>query len=178
MGRKWGDAKAVEAFGRICELLAQGESLRAICARDGMPRRETVLEWVHDEDRFPGMSIQYARAREFQADYWADEIIEIADDSTGDWVETDKGRVVDHENIQRARLRVEIRKWLMSKLRPGQYGDSIRQEVTGKDGGPIAVEAWEWARKASTAELDEEIKRLEALALHRFTNRTPGDDDD
>ena len=46
---------------------------------------------------------QYARAREEQADKLFREIIEIADDASGDYVTTSDGkRIVDHENIQRS----------------------------------------------------------------------------
>src|SRR5258708_32882014 len=55
---------------------------------------------------------QYARAREEQADKLFREIIEIADEASGDYVTTSDGkRIVDHENIQRSRLRVDARKW-------------------------------------------------------------------
>src|SRR5258708_5885028 len=68
----------------ICERLSQGESLRRICGDERMPDKSTVLRWlaVHQEFRD-----QYARAREAQADYWAEEIIEISDDGTHDYVE-------------------------------------------------------------------------------------------
>jgi terminase small subunit-like protein len=59
---------------------------------------------------------QYARAREEQADKFFKEIIEIADDASGDYVTTSDGkRIVDHENIQRSRLRVDARKWAAAR---------------------------------------------------------------
>ena len=58
-------------------------------------------------------------------------IIEIADDTSGDFVINERGeRTVDHENINRARLRVDARKWLMSKLHPQRYGDRVTADVT------------------------------------------------
>jgi hypothetical protein len=45
--------------------------------------------------------------------------------------------VVDHENIQRARLRVDSRKWILSKMLPKIYGD--RSELVGRDGGPVQI---------------------------------------
>jgi hypothetical protein len=39
--------------------------------------------------------------------------------------------------VQRARLKVDTRKWLLSKLQPKKYGDKLDMNVAGKDGGPI-----------------------------------------
>src|SRR3954451_6383604 len=64
-------------------------------------------------------------AREAQADRFANEIIEIADDTSGDWVERDGVVVADHEHIQRSKLRVDTRKWLMARMVPKKYGDKI-----------------------------------------------------
>lgn len=65
----------------------------------------------------------------------ADELVEIADDGTNDYVEreVDGGvRVVfDGEHFQRSRLRVDTRKWVLSKVLPKIYGDKIGVEVTG-----------------------------------------------
>jgi hypothetical protein len=75
---------------------------------------------------------RYARAREEQADKLFREIIEIADDASGDYVTTSDGkRIVDHENIQRSRLRVDARKWAAARLAPKKYGDHISHDVKG-----------------------------------------------
>lgn len=66
-----------------------------------------------------------------QVEYWAHEIIEIADDASGDFVINERGeRIVEHENINRARLKIDARKWLMSKLHPQRYGDRVAADVT------------------------------------------------
>jgi len=65
-----------------------------------------------------------------QVEYWAHEIIEIADDTSGDFINERGERVVDHEHINRAKLRVDARKWLMSKLHPQRYGDRVTADVT------------------------------------------------
>ena len=71
-----------------------------------------------------------ARAREEQADKLLREIIEIADDASGDYVTTSDGkRIVDHENIQRSRLRVDARKWAAARLAPRKYGDHISHQT-------------------------------------------------
>jgi hypothetical protein len=76
---------------------------------------------------------QYARAREEQADFLFEQCLAIADDDSGDvTIVTDgKGNAVervDHENIQRSRLRVDTRKWMAAKLAPEKYGDRVMHE--------------------------------------------------
>jgi hypothetical protein len=97
-----------ELAARICARLASGESLRAICADEDMPPESTVREWAVDDRE--GFAAQYARAREAQADFHADEIIEIADSA---------------EDAQLGRLRVDARKWVASKLAPKRYGERL-----------------------------------------------------
>jgi terminase small subunit-like protein len=119
----------------ICAEIAAGKSMREICRADGMPDMRTVFRWLAAHAEF---CQQYARAREAQADYMAEEILEIADDATNDWTKREDGSdAVNTEVVQRSRLRVDARKWLMAKLQPKKYGDRIAQEVTGGDGLPL-----------------------------------------
>ena len=110
----------------ICRLLADGLGLREICDREGMPAKGTVFRWLSER---PSFQDRYARARELQAEHYADEIIEISDDATNDWMKRMQGEevvdVINHDHIARSRLRVDARKWLMSKLAPKKYGDKI-----------------------------------------------------
>ena len=108
----------------ICQRLADGESLREICREDNMPSESAVRGWVvQDVD---GLHARYARAREAQMDRWAEEIIEIGDDATNDWMtRRDGSKSVDQEVVNRARLRIDARKWLMSKLAPKTYGEKV-----------------------------------------------------
>lgn len=119
----------------ICLRLAEGESLRAICRDDDMPSQTTVFRWLAAK---PTFCEQYTRARALQAERWSEEIIEISDDATRDTVQTEAGERADHEWISRSRLRVDTRKWLMSKLAPKKYGDKLLH--AGPDGtGPVTV---------------------------------------
>lgn len=117
----------------ICLRMAEGETLRQICRDKHLPARSTVYRWL---SKNPAFADQYALAREALVAAWADEIIDIADDGTTDYV-TKVGRngaeyeAVDQEHIQRSRLRVDTRRWLLSKLNPGQYGDHMEVEHTG-----------------------------------------------
>lgn len=126
----------------ICERLADGQSLREICRDEGMPGRTTVFRWLEAHEDFRN---QYAYARELQAEHYADEILEISDDGSNDWMERKSADgssviVADHEHISRSKLRVDARKWLLSKMMPKKYGEKVSAELTGKDGGPIATE--------------------------------------
>ncbi|HDR8953372.1 TPA: terminase small subunit protein [Burkholderia vietnamiensis] len=113
----------------ICEHLVSGLSLRQIEAIEGMPSKTTILRWLAD-DRFTSFRDQYARARDMQAEGMADEILEIADDGRNDWMEIQNrdgdniGWKVNGEAVQRSRLRIDARKWLLSKLLPKKYGTS------------------------------------------------------
>jgi len=100
------------------------------------------MKWNRE---IPEFSQQYAKAREDQFEHWAEEIIEIADDGSNDWIarESESGRidkVPDSEHINRSRLRVDTRKWLLSKLASKRFGDRISTELSAPGGGPIQVE--------------------------------------
>lgn len=116
----------------ICQRLADGESLRAICASTAdLPHRNTVMVWLSDPARadFQG---QYARARELQADLYAAEVVEIADRVLVAVKRKVKGisnlKTVEEtttDAVDRSRLMVDARKWYASKLAPKKYGDKL-----------------------------------------------------
>lgn len=112
-----------EIVERICELIASGMSLRTVCSQDGMPSAFTVCKWLSENEEF---SKQYARAREEQADSFADEIIDIADS-----VAPEAGEVA------KAKLQIDARKWKASKMAPKKYGDKVEQQITGN----LAIQA-------------------------------------
>ena len=118
----------------ICARMAEGESLRSICRDHYMPHRSSVYQWLRKNAAFADL---YTQARELLVESWGDEMLEISDDGTTDYV-IKKGRngteyeAVDQEHIQRSRLRVDTRKWLMSKLAPRKYGDRVEHEHLGE----------------------------------------------
>ncbi len=126
----------------ICERIAAGESLRLIALDEGMPDERTVYRWLERDEDFRQ---KYACARERQADAMAEDILEIADDGRNDWMERrgedSPGWAANGEHIQRSKLRVDARKWLMSKMSPKKYGDKMTQELSGPDGGPIKTDS-------------------------------------
>lgn len=114
----------------ICERLAQGEGLRSACREDHMPHPSTVIGWVLQNRE--GFSKRYAEAKEIALHLMADEITDIADDISHDTRKGPDGQELPNtEWITRSRLRVDTRKWLLSKLVPKKYGDKIDHNVTG-----------------------------------------------
>ena len=92
----------------ICRRLAEGETLRSICRDEGMPHASTVVFWVNKD---PDFAKRYAHARSQGLDVMAESIVDIADDLT--------------EDPNSRRVRVDSRKWLLSKMRPDKYGDRV-----------------------------------------------------
>lgn len=97
-------------FAEVLKRIAAGESLRAISKDKDMPSGEAVRCWVRDDDN---LAAQYALAREAQAELYAEEIVEIADDC---------------DDPQKARVQIDARKWFASKVAPKKYGDKIAHE--------------------------------------------------
>ncbi len=120
----------------ICQRLAEGESLRDICQDEDMPVRSTVHLWVIKNKE--GFSDQYTSAREVQALGWAEEILGISDDGSNDTYRDEKGNErVDTDIVQRSKLRVDTRKWLLSKVLPKVYGEELKLKHSGADGEPL-----------------------------------------
>lgn len=137
-----------EIAATICERLAAGESLRAICRDAGMPHERTVRRWVLDD--VEGFSPQYARAREMGLDAMADEVLEISDTPVEGVrrEESDDGyKEVREDMLGHRKLQVDTRKWLLSKLAPKKYGERTAMELTGADGGPVQITDTERAAK-------------------------------
>lgn len=113
---------------QICDRLAEGESLRAICRSEGMPTEAAIRKLAHSDPQF---GTQYAAARAVGYERLADEILEISDDSSRDVIQTENGPKADAEVVARSRLRVDSRKWMLSKMLPKVYGDKIDLNHSG-----------------------------------------------
>jgi len=125
-----------EMANHICEQLIEGKSLRKICSDEEMPNASTVCRWLSQNEAFRE---QYAHAREAQADTLADEILDIADDSAADVTVEDGREAINHEIVQRSRLRIDARKWLAAKMAPKRYGEAVQMKHTDGDGGPVQI---------------------------------------
>lgn len=121
---------------RIINELSAGRTLTSICRDEGMPNRTTFLDWCR---KYPWLKDQYDEARIELCQFWADQIVDISDDNLMDWKKDPKtGRDVPNwDNVARARLRIETRKWLMERVVPHLYGNKVFAELTGKNGAEL-----------------------------------------
>lgn len=141
-----------ELADKICERIANGDSLRKISRDEDMPPAGTVLRWVAHDLIFRE---QYEAAMEQRAEYLFEEMFEIADETNLDTIETETGERPNAEWISRSRLRVDVRKWALSKMMPKKYGDKL--QVGGAEDLPPL-------NKMSDADLEKKIaERLAAL---------------
>jgi hypothetical protein len=112
-----------ELANTLCRRLVEGESLNAICKTEGMPGISTVFRWLGEN---PAFRDKYTRAKSEQADTLADEILSIAD---------------EEPDANRARVRIDARKWVAAKLKPKSYGEKL--ELAGDPDRPMKMEfAW------------------------------------
>lgn len=121
-------------FEIVCARIAGGESLAKICETEKLPCKDAVLSWLRraEGDDRAWLHDRYARARDNQADHYADEIITIADDDERDYMlDKDGNEMFIGENVQRSRLRVDARKWVAGKLKPKVYSDKLDLNVSG-----------------------------------------------
>lgn len=115
----------------ICTRIADGESLRAICRDEGMPAKGTVFRWIAQIKEFQD---QYEAAMVQRSESMFEDILEIADDTSRDTIDTENGEKANSEWISRSRLRVDARKWMLSKMVPKKYGE--RLAIGGADDMP------------------------------------------
>ena len=131
-----------ELKAEICERVVAGETMKQIAANAHMPAESTLYLTLA---RDPAFAAEYAPAREAQCIRWEDQLLEIADDGTNDWTtrQTKSGDtivVADHDHIQRSKVRIDTRKWLMSKRLPKKLAigcpsalsfppEQVRQEI-------------------------------------------------
>lgn len=122
-----------ELVDEICERIANGQSVRELCRDDAMPGMSTLFRWLAANESFRE---RYARAKEAQVEYLAEELLEIADDGSNDWMLRKNGEdateTVNHEHITRSKVRIDTRKWLLAKLAPKKYGDRLGVDHSGK----------------------------------------------
>ena len=104
---------------KLCSYLSQGMSLKKTCEQEGMPSPSTVFSWMGKEEGFLEL---YDKAKQEAADAMAEEILDIADDV----------KTKDNNEIQKAKLRIDTRKFIMAKMKPKRYGDKLDLTSDGK----------------------------------------------
>lgn len=118
----------------ICIRLSEGESLRSVCRDEKLPDKATVLRWIARHDDFRD---QYVRAKAQGAEAIAEEMFDIADDASNDWMEKldaegqGIGWQLNGDHVRRSQLRIDTRKWYLSKIMPKKYGDKLEVNSTG-----------------------------------------------
>ena len=114
--------------------IADGNSLRSICANapEDFPHRDTINEWIKANEYF---SDQYARAMEKRQESLFEEIIDIADKSIPGV--PDELIQDDMVTIQRDKLKIETRKWILGKMNPKKYGE--RAIIEGDKENPLQL---------------------------------------
>lgn len=114
----------------VLEGMRQGMSARKACEAVVVPF-STFMTWI-DEDAV--LADQYARARESMIEVMAEQTLEIADAP----VPSTESGATDNGAVQKQRLQIETRKWLLSKLAPKKYGDKL--ELSGDKENPLMVQ--------------------------------------
>jgi hypothetical protein len=147
-------AKAVTAYteaqaDRVCEWVAQGRSLVSYCKKPGTPGYRTIMRWLSEQ---PAFQANYRTAHAHQADYIADEIIDIADKARMGTRTTKRAdgevETVTVDMVERSRLQIHARQWYAAKLAPKKYGDKLEL------GGVVGI------AKAPTDLTDEELQAI------------------
>jgi hypothetical protein len=117
-----------ELFTRI----AAGEPMRQICKDAHMPGRSFFNAWMA---RDPELRARYISAKELLMEQLSEEILQIADDISHD---TDPASAAI--NLHRAKLQIDTRKWLMSRLAPKRYGDRLNLDTLAATAEPRKIE--------------------------------------
>lgn len=117
----------------ILDRVAAGESLAKVCDAPDMPTRKSFYAWVAD---VRGVKEKYEMALSLRSDVMAEELLAIADAPVGT---TDSG-ATDSGMVQKQKLQVDTRKWLLSKMAPKKYGEKIEQTIQSSEGGPVKIE--------------------------------------
>lgn len=141
----------------ICIRLALGSSLNALCKQKIYPSKSTVFKWLLE---IPEFSDNYRRARELQQESNLEEIVEIADDGTNDWMEklNKEGEIIgwtlNGEHVQRSKLRVDTRKWIMERMAAKKYMPQSKVDLTSSD------QTMSPTKSLSDDELTDQLEKL------------------
>ena len=147
----YSDKEKTDLFDIICEKIINGKSLRNVL-NEINPKisPSTFFIWLREDEL---KSKQYEIATKERSELVFEDILDIADNSANDYVENENGNLVlNAENIQRSRLRVDARKWILAKMNPKKFGDKTDITTNGKDIGQY--------RDWTDEQLENEIKRL------------------
>lgn len=126
-------------FEGIISDIEEGSPIRTILAKDGMPSNKVFYKWIDEDEE---KRKRYARACEERADKLFEDILTIVDDQEGDvYYDKDGNECTNHNVIQRSRLRMEARKWMVSKMNPKKYGESSLLKLGDNEGNELKINA-------------------------------------
>ena len=135
----YSEEKKDECFDWIISEIESGSSLIKALNTNGMPSTETFYKWLNEKDGKNDLTIEaqdkskrYACACETRELLMLDEILEIADKQGEDVIVTDEGTFTNHNVIQRSKLQIEARQWVLGKLRPSKYGNKVDVTSNGE----------------------------------------------
>jgi len=154
-GKTWNKLVAMEAVGAQLSRssLSLDKTLKEGYEGFALPTWSEVSWWVRKDEECAQI---YADAKAAQMDYLAEELLEIADDGKNDYMQrsdpNNPGYAFNGEHSARSRLRLDTRKWLMSKLKPRKYGD--RTILAGDPEAPLHPAAKQDLSKLTKKELD------------------------
>jgi hypothetical protein len=125
-----------KVFDEICyKMEIENLSLNSILKIEGMPAVSTFYAWILSDEK---KQKKYACACEVRADNLFEELLTISDATDKDVIiDMDGNKVTNHNVIQRDRLRVDSRKWILSKMMPKKYGDKLDMTIDTKGVKPI-----------------------------------------
>jgi len=123
----YSDKEKTDIVNDICDSVSNGIATRNAILKNKIPFK-TFYEWI-DADGIK--SKQYTRATELRAELMADELMTISDSTADDIIIDERGNeIINHNVIQRDKLRIDTRKWLMSKMMPKKYGENKSVDLT------------------------------------------------
>ena len=121
---------------RILDAIAEGKSLRESCDKENLAPGNWI-NWINSDKQ---LLEQYTHAREVRAELLFDEMLDIADETSSDTIIDDNGNEkANSEWIARSRLRVDTRKWALSKMLPKKYGDKLEVDNKGEVGLTVSI---------------------------------------
>lgn len=127
----------------ILERIAGGELLVDILDGEGMPSKQAVWAFMHN-DKSGERTREYAEARQAQAECWGDEIVRVAADASRDTIirrgqDGSEYEAPDNEWINRSRLKVDTMKWVMARVHGRRWGDQASTQIALNASGPVQI---------------------------------------
>jgi len=130
-GRFYTDADVEKVFDSIIREIEYGLSVREILRREETPSQRTFFKWLNLDDE---KVIRYNQAMKLRAHNLFEEILEIADKQDKDmYIDRDGNERIDHNVVNRSKLQVDARKWVVGRMDPTKYGDKMDFTTNQKD---------------------------------------------